>query len=318
MLTVFNWSIEEIIEVKELPLEETYMYDIGMEDTPHTFFANDILVHNSLFFSTAQLIEHRYGLIDNLTEELIIKYSLDIANEVQSYINRSYNIYAKKLHNVDNHTWFIKQELVARRGLWIDAKKRYALWIVNEKGISKNKIDVKGIDVVRSSFPKSFREFTSQVLSDILHDVPKEKLNKKVAEFGKLINTLYIKDIMLPTGIKEISKWNVDHGFLKGTPVHVKAAMNYNRLLDYWNINSYPKISNGDKISWCYLTKNEFNFESMALTGDDPVEIEGLILKYIDRTDLFENTLKKKLQTFWDALGWGIIITNSNINKFFN
>ena len=51
MLTVFNWNVEEIVEIKELPLEEVYMYDIGMEDSPHTFFANDILIHNSLFYS---------------------------------------------------------------------------------------------------------------------------------------------------------------------------------------------------------------------------------------------------------------------------
>jgi len=34
--------------------------------------------------------------------------------------------------------------------------------------------------------------------------------------------------------------------------------------------------------------------------------------------DLFENTLKNKLQSFWDALGWGSIVTNANTNKFFN
>ena len=122
---------------------------------------------------------------------------------------------------------------------------------------------------------------------------------------------------MMPTGVKEVKKWNIDQGFIKGTPVHVKASMNYNRLLNYWQLKSFPKISDGDKILWCYLKKNEFNLESIALTGDDPVEVEGFVTKYIDRDDLFENTLKNKLQTFWDALGWGAIVTNSNVNKFF-
>lgn len=317
MLTVFNWNVEEIVEIKELPLEEVYMYDIGMEDSPHTFFANDILVHNSLFFSTVPLIEHRYGSIDKISDENLIQYSLDIADQVQKYINSAYNVYAKKYHNVDNHVWFIKQELVGRRGIWMDAKKRYAIWIVNEKGQPKDKIDVKGIDVVRSNYPKDFREFTKNILKDILHDSTPEILNKKVAEFGKLINTSYINNIMLPSSVKEISKYNTTQGFIKGTPAHVKAAINYNRLLDFWNIKSFPKINDGDKILWCYLKKNEYNLESMALTGSDPIEIEGFVVKYIDRVDLFESTLKNKLQTFWDALGWGSIITNSNINKFF-
>ena len=272
---------------------------------------------DSLFFSSIPIIESRYGKEENYTDEELSNYSLEVANDVQKYINAAYDIYAKKFHNVDKHVWFIKQELVGRRALWLDAKKRYAIWIVNEKGQPKNKIDVKGIDVVRSSFPKDFREFTKQVLSDILHDEPKEKLNKKVEEFGKLIKTSYIKDIMMPTGVKEVKKWNIDQGFIKGTPVHVKASMNYNRLLNYWQLKSFPKISDGDKILWCYLKKNEFNLESIALTGDDPVEVEGFVTKYIDRDDLFENTLKNKLQTFWDALGWGAIVTNSNVNKFF-
>lgn len=274
---------------------------------------------DSIFLSIESILEHMYGDIKEIETDQLVKYTLELATEFQEYINNMYNLYAIKCHNTKNHNWFIKQELIASSGLFMAAKKRYALWIINKKGTPVDKIEVKGIDVVRSNYPKAFREFTKSILTDILHDKDKTFLNKKVQEFGYLIKDSYIFDIMLPTGVKEISKWKTENGkFLKGTPVHVKAAMNYNTLLDQWGVNYLPKISDGDKIQWCYLNKNEFGFDTMALTGDnDPLEFVGFVAKYIDKNDLFENTLKNKLQSFWDALGWGAIISNENINKFF-
>lgn len=274
---------------------------------------------DSLFYSAVPIIEHKYGSVDNLTDEQLVQYTLDVASEVQTSINTSYDVYAKRLHNVVDHMWNIKQEYVSKRALWLDAKKRYAQWIVNKEGRPTDKIEVKGIDVVRSNYPKAFREFTKGILTDILHDKDKNYLNKKVQEFGYMIKDSFIYDIMLPTGVKELKKWNTDgNKYLKGTPVHVKAAMNYNKLLEHWKIKSIPKLTDGDKILWCYLNQNEFGFKSIASTGDDPPEVLGFITKYIDRMDLFENTLKNKLQSFWDALGWGSIVTNANTNKFFN
>lgn len=274
---------------------------------------------DSLFYSAVPIIEHRHGSIDEMTDEQLVQHTLQVASEVQTTINNSYNVYAKRLHNVTDHMWNIKQEYVSKRALWLDAKKRYAHWQVNKEGLPVDKIEVKGIDVVRSNFPKAFRAFMKEILTDILHDADKNILNKKVQEFGYIIKDSLIYDIMLPTGVKELSKWATDNNkHLKGTPVHVKAAMNYNRLLDHWNIKHLPKITDGDKIQWCYLKKNEFNFETMALpNNDDPLVIVGFVSKYIDRNDLFENTLKNKLQSFWDALGWGSIVSNNNINKFF-
>ena len=57
----------------------------------------------------------------------------------------------------------LKQELISKAGIWI-AKKRYAQWVINQEGNPVDKLDVKGIDVVRSSYPAAFRKFLSEVL----------------------------------------------------------------------------------------------------------------------------------------------------------
>jgi len=304
---------QTVINFSEKAANLKYAQILGTHDSLCIYVDTD-----SLFYSAVPIIEHRYGSIDLLTDEEIIKYTLDVATEVQSFINKSYDSYADKFHNVKEHMWNIKQEYVSKRALWLDSKKRYAQWMVNKEGYPVDKIDVKGIDVVRSNFPKAFREFMKGILTDILHDKDKTLLNKKVQQFGYTIKNTYINDIMLPTGVKDIQKWKTEGKHIKGTPVHVKAAMNYNRLLDMFNITNIPKINDGDKILWCYVNKNQFGFETMALTGnDDPKEILNFVTEYIDRNDLFENTLKSKLQSFWDALNWGAIITNENTNKFF-
>ena len=110
---------------------------------------------------------------------------------VENYINDSWDTFCKHFLNSDRHFLNIKQEYVSESGLWI-AKKRYAQKIISEKGVlisdltkgeKEWKLDVKGMDVVRSNFPKAFREFMSGVLSDILNISEKKKIDDKVLAF---------------------------------------------------------------------------------------------------------------------------------------
>lgn len=262
-----------------------------------------------------------------LNEEATIENVDQIGKTVQTFINNLISKFSVNYLLCTDSKLKFNFEKISKAALFLPrqksmegAKKRYALLVVSEDGKQKEKIDVKGIDVVRSNYPKAFREFTKGILQDILYEKDKDYLNKKVGEFGKLVKTTYINDIMLPTGIKDIKKWETSEkgsSYTKGTPIHVKSAINYNRMLDLLNIKSYPKISNGDKIIWCPLKKNSYGYDTIALAGESPNEIISFVNEYIDRDSLFEDTLKNKIQTFWNALKWGNIVTNNNINKFF-
>ena len=54
----------------------------------------------------------------------------EIASEVQSFINRMYGQFSKRFCNIDNHRFEIKQEIIARSGLFI-VKKRYGMKIIS-------------------------------------------------------------------------------------------------------------------------------------------------------------------------------------------
>lgn len=311
MHNIFTPIIDNIVSIEELPFEESEMYDIGMVDNPHTFFANDILVHNSLFLTVLPIVRLEYQGDD---ENELVRRTLEVAAEVQTHINKAYDVYAQRCHNIKKHRWDIKQEMIARRAFFGQAKKRYAMWIINKKGLTVDELEVKGLDVVRSSFPKTFRQFQKNIIKDILHDKPTNELNEMIREFKQVYRKDPLKDIMLPTGVKEMSKYK---NGAKGTPIHVKSAQNYNKLLDLHKIINIPKLDDGDKILWAYVKQNPYGFETMALRGyDDPEEIITFIERFIDKEKIFENTLISKLQTIWEDLGWGKIILEKN-NEFF-
>ena len=156
MSKIFTPVIDQIESIEELPLEECEMFDIGMVDNPHTFFANSILVHNSVFFESLPLINYRYPS-NNFTDAELVTETRSIAQDVEKFINKSYTVYAKLYHCVDRHTWKIKQEMIGRRAFWGSAKKRYAMHIVNKNGVPVDEIEIKGFDTVRSSYPRAFR-----------------------------------------------------------------------------------------------------------------------------------------------------------------
>ena len=260
---------------------------------------------DSCFFQALPMIYHRYGKKEH-SEEFLVEKTLEIAKETENFINKSYDFYAKRFHNLNNHTWRIKQEMVGKTAFWRDAKKRYAMWNVNKNGLKCDEFEVKGFDSVRSDFPKDFRAFMNQSIEDILKKTPVEEMNKKVRdEKERIIKRAELNDILLPTGVKKISKFKYGQ---KGTPIHVKSAQNYNKLLELFNLESYPKIDDGDKIIWSYLKPNPYGFESLGIRGyEDPKEILDFLNKFANRNAIFEDRLLNKMQKIWDNLGWGQI-----------
>ena len=146
----------------------------------------------------------------------------------------------------------------------------------------------------------------NQCIVDILKKTPRDEMNSKVrSEKNRIIKQAKLSDILLPTGVKEISKFKYGQ---KGTPIHVKSAQNYNKLLELYKIENLPKIEDGDKILWAYLKPNSYGFETIAVRGyDDPREITDFIEKFADRKAIFEDRLLNKMQKIWDNLGWGTI-----------
>jgi len=295
---------QTVIKTTELIANQYYTKNIGKEDDYNVYTDTD-----SVFYQAAPLVKSRNPEIDEDSDEQMIPAILSVAREVEQHINKVYDVMAFKMFNVDTHRFDIKQETIAKGGFWV-SKKRYAQWIINDNTVDCDKLDVKGLDVKRSSFPTYFKEVMSTVLMDILKDEDKDKLDEKILKYKDDMSSQPFVDIAKNSAVKDMSKYlfkNQALGeFAKGTPAHVKAAITYNQLLKKFNAPfKYEPMKDGDKIKWVYLKKNPLGLETTAFTGhSDPPEINAFIQQYIDYDLIWEKELNNKLDDFYNAMNW--------------
>lgn len=266
---------------------------------------------DSVFVSCLPLVKNRFPDIDTNNTELMTDRIYEIATEVQDYVNQFYNVMSKKMFNTEKHRLEIKQEMIGRTGFW-QKKKRYALWIISDNGVPMDKLEVKGLDIVRSSFPKSFQKVMKEVLVDILKGKDKNSIDDYILNFKKNLNDIIYAEIAKNSSIKDIKKYqdvvkdDVLGKFAKGTPAHIKAAINYNKLLKLFKCPpKFPPMKNGDKVKVVYLKNNQYGLEELAFRGDsDPKEILDFIKEHIDANELFVSELDKKLKGFYESMSW--------------
>jgi len=279
---------------------------------------------DSVFYSALPLVKKRFPDLDIRNEDKMSKSILEIASEVQVYLNKGYDYFAKKFCNLDKHRFDIKQEVIAKSGLFV-TKKRYGLKIINDNGKKVNKLMVKGLDTVRSSFPTAMRDMLSKLLEDILMDVPKDKLDKFIINFKDSMKLMEFDKIAIPTSVKGIKKYGSNNGNLFkshkiGTPVHVKSSLFYNDLLKHFKVSKrYSNIFDGEKIKWVYLKNNPMGLNTIAYKGhEDPPQILDFIRQYIHPDKLYKQALHKKIMMFYVALGWDEPTDSSKtIERFF-
>jgi DNA polymerase elongation subunit (family B) len=315
-------SGQTVIKKTEAAINMKYNKELKTDDTDYVQYVDT----DSVFVSCLPLVKNRFPDIDTDNIELMTPKIYEIATEVQNYVNQFYDVFAKKIFNAEKHRLEIKQEMIGRTGFW-QKKKRYALWIISDNGVPMDKLEVKGLDIVRSSFPKSFQKLMREVMVDILKDKDKEEIDENILTFKRNLNTVLFSEVAKTSSIKDIKKYasmvgdDVLGKFGKGTPSHIKAAMNYNNLLKVFGCPpKFPPIKNGDKVKIAYLKANKYGLEELAFRGDsDPDEIIEFIKEHFDANELFVSELDGKLRNFYEAMKWDFPTENKKVaQKFFS
>jgi DNA polymerase elongation subunit (family B) len=315
-------SGQTVIKKTEAAINMKYNKELKTDDTDYVQYVDT----DSVFVSCLPLVKNRFPDIDTDDIELMTPKIYEIATEVQNYVNQFYDVFAKKIFNTEKHRLEIKQEMIGRTGFW-QKKKRYALWIISDNGVPMDKLEVKGLDIVRSSFPKSFQKLMKDVMVDILKDKDKEEIDENILTFKRNLNTVLYSEVAKTSSIKDIKKYasmvsdDVLGKFGKGTPSHIKAAMNYNNLLKVFGCPpKFPPIKNGDKVKIAYLKANKYGLEELAFRGDsDPEEIIAFIKEHFDANELFVSELDGKLRNFYEAMKWDFPTENKKVaQKFFS
>jgi DNA polymerase elongation subunit (family B) len=199
-------------------------------------------------------------------------FAIKTITEIVADINGFYKVMMVKMFNSTDNRIRIASDVVAQSAFWL-VKKRYAMWKVYNMELNKDvdDIEVKGVDVVRSSYPKKFRDFMSSVLSDILKGTTKSELDKKILEFKKSMNNFNVEDVAKNTSVKFISdteekiNFNPENRdrfhFINKSTAQCKAALAYNDMLKHYNLVETEPIMHGGKIKWVYLVNIIQQFE---------------------------------------------------------
>jgi DNA polymerase elongation subunit (family B) len=303
-----------------------YQKELGTKDDYNVYIDTD-----SIYMMAEPLVKFRYPEYKTFDQTRMASEVNIIAEETQAFLNSFYNLLAERFFCIpkEKHRFEIKKEYISKAGFWV-AKKRYAQWMILKNGIPCDKLDVKGLDVVRSSFPKAFQDFMAKMLKEILMGKTNEEINESLLEFKKSLPNLSINKIAKGGAIKELSKydkgkWKKDSGlaianFEKGTPAHVKAGITYNRLLKFFECPfKYEPIRDGEKVKWVYLKSNPLGIDTLAFRDyNDPIEILDFINQYVDRDGIYKAELENKLTDFYNALKWEMASADSqNAKKFF-
>ena len=307
-----------VIKTTELIANQYYSKVIGQEADYNVYTDTD-----SVFYQAAPLVKARNPELNEDSDEEMIPAILSAAKEVEQHINGMYDIMSKKLFNIDTHRFDIKQETIAKGGFWV-SKKRYAQWIINDNTVDCDKLDVKGLDVKRSSFPTYFKEVMKTVLLDILKSTDKTEIDQKILDYKDGMVDRNFIDIAKNTSVKELSKYmtksQVLGEFKKGTPAHVKSALTYNQLLAFYKVPyKYEPMRDGDKVKWVYLKNNPLGLDSTALKGhNDPPQILKFVEQYINYDKIWEKELENKLGDFYEAItGYGSSPEKAKASEFF-
>ena len=254
------------------------------------------------------------------------QFTINLVTEVADLLNRFYEYMIPRIFNVApaNNRIKIIPDVIAKKALWL-AKKRYVMLKVHDmeknksvqdKDGNEGKLEVKGIDVVRSSFPAAFRKFASEILDMILRSTDRKIIDEKIMVFEECINNPSVIDLAKTSSVKYISK-NGEHNynpsdrrlfqFIPGSPPQVKAALAYNDFMKIWKLDKQvERIQNGSKIKWVYLLPNDFCIETLAIKADDtdPDQILEFIDHHIDRKKIYERELKSKQIEIYRCIGW--------------
>lgn len=266
------------------------------------------------------------GQLAGVKPEDMTKFTIEWVTTVANKINKFYEYMVPKIFNVaPNYNRIrIVPDVVAKKALWV-VKKRYAMLKVydmetmkevKDKKGNEGKLEVKGIDVVRSSFPAAFRKFASDMLDSLLRGVPQKELDERIMAFEESIGKVPVVDLAKTSSVRFISRNGEDNynpstrklfQFINKSPAQVRAALAYNDLLKVWKLDrQFEKITHSEKIKWVYLLPNDFYVEALAMKGDDtdPDEILNFIAANIDREKMYERELKSKLSEIYECIGW--------------
>jgi hypothetical protein len=288
LLTIndLTYSFESINSVTQLDdFKNEYVYDVEVDEDSHTFIANDILIHNSIYVQFESAMNSIEGL--TLTRDDAVKMCVMIDHfRLAEYFDRCFQRYGLQF-NTTNRLKF-KLENISEYGIWLK-KKNYALKVAYEPNNNlelfpehKRSLLIKGLESIKGSYPLWARDKLKELTAYILEigknlDVEGE-LIPKLKDILQEAKTLHIDDLAFNFKVRVFDKYVENEAKLilkKGISIYPRAAAYYNYLLILNGLDTkYNKIKQGESIRFYHCAPNKYEFDVFSYSPKNyPEEI---------------------------------------------
>jgi len=278
---------------------DKYMNKVcGTEDEVYSFYSDT----DSCYVTCQKMVDEFFPNKEtDKVVELLDKIGTD---KIEPAIAQAMASLAKYTNAYENKIDF-KREVIADKGVFV-AKKRYALNVLDDEGLRLKdpKLKVMGLEIVRSSTPAPIRDSLKEAVRLVLTS-DEEHLQTYISEAQKHFKTLSVEEIAFPRGCNNLQKYTSTADiYQKGTPIHVRGSLLYNKLLKDQSLNlKYEKIQEGDKIKFLYLKEpNSLHENTIAFVTKLPKEFG--VDKYVDYDLIFQKAFIDPLENILKPLGW--------------
>jgi len=243
------------------------------------------------------------------TDELnISNQAFEIIDDIGVFLNKEINEWATKEFNSIDPRYFFKREKICDVVL-LQKKKFYILHILDKEGVKTNKFEYKGIEVAKSVISKEVKELIKEVIESAISSKDRKMANKIFQDGYEKFCNMNPEEIASRKKINNYEKYfsqiDAKGNFAKGTPNHVKAAVNYNNLIKKLDITDiYQQISSGEKIKTLYCLKNSLHYDNIAFSNVFPKEFFTYLKP--DYKKMFEKNVIPVVSRVFNTVGWPI------------
>ena len=308
-LQIIETKIKNIEKLSDF--DDEYVYDIGIKDNDPYFFGNDILVHNSAYFSAYPAFKD----VENFdwTKEAV----MNIYDNASEEMNDSFpQFMVDTFHTTMENGKIIQagREVCAQSGIFIK-KKRYALMCYDVEGRrfdvdgKPGKLKAMGIEIKRSDTPKTIQVFLEKVLNMTLNDASESEVRDYVDDFREHFKSWPSWEKGTPKRVNGLTK-KVDMEEKLGKVAmagHQRASKNWNDLKKLYSDNYSMAIQDGSKIIVCQLKSNPLGLTSIAYPIEQIEKLPDWFKELpFDDQSMEEMLIDQKLQNIIGVLKWDL------------
>lgn len=283
---------------------------------------------DSAYVTVSFLMDHLKETTGKKEEDLIDEL-ISLIDTISIELNESFPPKLRDIFFLDDERGKViiaNREIVARRGLFKGAKKRYALSVIDIEGVRKSFLKIMGMETKRTDTPRFIQVFLESMIEGVIaDDLPYEEIVQKVRTF---VDDVFRKRNPWENGspcrvsnITNLSRLRImfEEGFDPDTETMTKidnprihfsviAGDNTNRYIKYHEETGMDVIREGDKVEVIHLFQdpklNPLNFKTVARPVDATFIPEWFQQLPFDMFVAEEKLIYKKLDNIFGELGW--------------